>query len=191
MDCFTSSTDICQVCCEWGMESYTVAVVAGWDVIEEKWRRITMSDASAWSRMRRQQQRQHRDAATCCNRGWVMMGQEREKLIETGFQTLTDDNIFVALIPSKAFDVLDSIQCWTLVTICNDFFSSVYDTFSVKRDSSWFPQNKMSLFCSFKGYKTLCKILTPMSLVVSVYLCRVKIICSWIDKRSSYLGRSH
>ena len=40
-----------------------------------------------------------------------MMGQEREKLIETGFQTLTDDNIFVALIPSKAFDVLDSIQC--------------------------------------------------------------------------------
>ena len=41
-----------------------------------------------------------------------MMGQEREELIETGFQTLTDDKIFVApTIQSKAFDVLDSIQC--------------------------------------------------------------------------------
>ena len=44
----------------------------------------------------------------------------RVKLIETGFQTLSDDKIFVTAELSYAFDLSDFIQSGA--TICNDFF---------------------------------------------------------------------
>ena len=62
-------------------------------------------------RERRVMSRGHRHQMPQHTTLWLMATGRREKLIKTGFQTLTDDNIFVALIPSKAFDVLDSIQC--------------------------------------------------------------------------------